>query len=205
MTKPVQTDKILELFSDFDYIEGTPVLYGKLPDTIFEELKQFCENGRKIKDHPLGFLREHINAGYNSYQISVSDTELDQSFTMPYIIALGQMYMFKKYNMPFNQTHRRIRMHNNINHYDGLDIWINYAYKGDINHRHTHTGNFSGVIYIKNVSDQPTIFEYRGKEIVHYGEEGYIGLFPADLWHRVDEITGDYERITMSFNLTYNG
>jgi hypothetical protein len=205
MTKPLQSEKFLELFKDFDFIDGAPVLMGKMPDSIFDEFKQFVENGRKIKDHPLGFLREHINAGYNSYQISVSDTELDQSFAMPYLIALGQMYMYKKYNMSFDETHRRIRMFNNINHYDGLDIWVNYAYKGDVNHGHTHAGQFSGVIYIKNVSDNPTVFTHRGEDVEHYGQEGYIGLFPANLWHRVDEISQDYERITMSFNLTFNG
>ncbi len=46
MTKPLQTEKFLELFSDFEFIEGTPVLYGKMPDVIFNEFKQFCENGR---------------------------------------------------------------------------------------------------------------------------------------------------------------
>ncbi len=47
------------------------VLVGKLPLQIFEEIDYFVEECRIYKNNKLGFLRNHLNAGKNAYQISV--------------------------------------------------------------------------------------------------------------------------------------
>ena len=83
-------------------------------------------------------------------------------------------------------------------HFDGYDIWTNFAYKGDDNPTHNHAGLLSGVIYYKN-HGHPTHFdEYGGS---YEGKDGTMVMFPASVLHHVEEQTVDKERITLAFNI----
>jgi hypothetical protein len=196
--KKIKENEIINLFNDYKILNNVPVLVTKLPEEIFNELIIIIEHHRKIKEHKLNFLFEHYNRGLNSYQISVQKPIIETSFIFPYLIALGQFYLYKLNNISFEKSHRKVLLRENVHHYDGYDIWINYTNKGDENPYHTHSGVFSGVIYIKNTKKIPTIFDEKEK---YYGTPGEIAIFPANLEHKVEKQIEDYERITMSFNL----
>jgi hypothetical protein len=199
--KKIQEDKIIELFKDFKFLNNIQAISGKLPEVIFNELKEFTEIHRKIKNHELNFLFEHYNAGLNSYQISVQKPFVEASFTFPFLIALGQFFLYKYYKIPFQDTHRKLLLRENVNHYDGYDLWINYTKEGDENPFHNHGGFLTGVIYIQNTEKNPTIFL---NNVKHHGLPGEILMFPADLKHAVEKQIENTERITMSFNLNFN-
>ena len=186
------------MFKDFKFLPGTDkLLVGKLPDEIFVEISKFVEHCRKIKDHPLGELYNHLNQGENSYQMSVPAPLLEQSFLFPYLIKLGEHFL-KIHNIPINHHQRPVRLRSNLNHYDSYDCWVNFTNKGDINPPHSHAGNLSGVIYYSNIDKCPTIFE---NDIQYAGKAKEIIIFPASVEHSVNIHTSDNERITLSFNL----
>jgi hypothetical protein len=191
-------EKTLSLFKDYYFIDGTPVLVAKMPESILNELIFISEEYRKIKEHKLSFLYEHCNIGLNTFQISVSKPDFQKSFTFPYLISLGQFYLFATKNISFTDSHRNVLIRENLNHYDGYDFWINYTNKGDENPSHIHAGDFSGVIYVKNTETTPTIFD---NEVKFPGKPGEIVIFPSWLEHGVEKKEDDSERITMSFNL----
>ena len=83
-------------------------------------------------------------------------------------------------------------------HFDGYDIWTNFAYKGDDNPRHNHAGLLSGVIYYKN-HNHPTIFDQYG--CAYEGLDGTMVMFPASVLHHVEPQTVNKERITLAFNI----
>jgi len=201
MPKDIKIDKILSLFQKSIFLEKVPVCSVNLPTDIFRELCLFTEQCRKIKDHNLSFLFEHYNEGKNTYQVSIPKPDIEKSFIMPYLISLGQFYLYAKKNISFEKSHRNVLLRENANHYDGYDLWINYTQRGDENPSHTHAGLFSGVIYIKNTETIPTIFD---NKIKWFGRPGNIVIFPANLSHSVEKQEEDFERITMSFNLYVN-
>ena len=189
------------MFEDFNFLSESnqQVIVGKLPNEIFLEIAQFVEYCRKIKDHPLGHLYNHLNKGQNSYQMSVPKPLLEQSFLFPYLIELGAYYL-KKHNYIIDKQERPVRMRSIHDHYDGYDCWINFTNKGDSNPIHNHAGSLSGVIYYSNIDKCPTIFE---KNVEYAGKEQEIIIFPANLKHFVNTHTSDNERITLSFNLYF--
>ena len=195
----IKWKKILNLFSSYKMLDGVPVLVCKLPEELFKEIQDFVEICRKYKTHPLSFLRQHYNAGENSYQVSIPRSVCGDSFTMPYLIYLGQFFLYKVDEIDLEDSFRSLRIRESSNHFDNIDFWINYISKGDFNPDHTHADNegLSGVIYVTG-NGQPTIFN---NDVEYYGKPGEIAIFPAWLLHRVDEHTDENERITLSFNL----
>jgi hypothetical protein len=190
-----------ELFKDFNLISNTsmPILCGSIPDLIFDELQQFVDDAKKIKQHPLAFLKRHHNLGKNSFQTSVNPILIEQSFLFPYLIKLGEYYLSIReiYTTPQD---RAVRLRSHTNHYDKYDFWINFTNHGDENPMHTHAGSMSGVIYFSNLDELPTIFEDGTK---FFGKPKDIIIFPAQLGHMVTRHTSFTERITFSFNLEY--
>lgn len=195
----IQWKKIMNLFSDYKMLDKVPVLVCKLPEELLAEVNYFVEECRKYQKHPLSFLKQHYNAGKNSFQISVPKVICSDSFTMPYLIYLGQFFLYKLEEIDLEDSLRAVSIRQTSNHFDNIDFWINYSQKGDYNPNHTHADNegMSGVIYITG-NGQPTVFN---NEVEYYGSPGDIAIFPAGLLHKVDEHTDDEERITMSFNL----
>jgi hypothetical protein len=199
--KKIKTDKIFDLFKENKKFNSLPIILTKLPEEIFNEILKIVENHRKIKEHKLNFLFEHYNAGYNSFQISVQKPVVETSFIFPYLITLGQFYFYIFNKISFEQSHRTILLRENVNHYDGYELWINYTEQGDENPPHKHSGHLTGVIYVKNTDNIPTVFNQKEK---FYGKPGEIIIFPADLEHGVEKQIENFERITMSFNLYLN-
>lgn len=194
-------NQIKDLFKNFEFIDNSDILKGELPNEIFNEIKSWVEECRKIKYNPYGFLREHINVGRNSYQISVPPHLIENSYTLAFINYLSEFYVLEKNkNLNHENVFRRITLRKYTGHFDGYDFWINFAYKGDINPLHNHAGNLSSVLYVKN-DGLSTIFE---NGIEYTGKDGEILLFPANLMHEVKEKTTDTERITISFNMIFN-
>lgn len=193
-------NQILELFKDFKIEKEFkyPILRGKLPLELIEELDYIVEQCNKIKNHPLYYLREHKNYGKNTYQVSVPSPLLESSFIFAFVIYMGEYFINKEKNIPFYELRRNIGVRKIKNHFDGYDFWINYANIGDKNPKHNHSGLLSGVIYVKNESKESTIFE---DGFTYCGDKGDIIMFPSEYFHQVNEKIKDTERITIAFNL----
>jgi uncharacterized protein (TIGR02466 family) len=96
--------------------------------------------------------------------------------------------------------------------------WVNYTIKGEAHHAHIHPNSFvSGVLYIKTNGNQDQIrFHNPIISSIHIApvqwdifnskiwsmnvSEGELFLFPSGLMHDVPTVTGDVERISLSFN-----
>ena len=176
-----------------------PVTVFDLPDEIVDEINSWVDHCREIKDHPLSDLKSHENFGYlydgdgkkhNSYQCSIPRDLLESSFTFPLII--------RSCADTFGGYHRSYGLLKWEGHFDGYDIWMNFAYQGDDNPAHSHRGDYSGIIYVKN-DGHPTVFPQFRYE--HVGKNGTMILFPSCLLHQVNEKMTTSERITIAFNV----
>lgn len=183
--------------------EGCPVMVTSLPKLILKEVDEWVKESKRIKSHPLSELKSHENVGYlyedgkkhNSYQCSISPRLIEESFWLPYVLRLSAKYW------GMGSTHRSFKLRKWDGHFDGYDIWTNFAYKGDDNPTHNHAGYLSGVIYYKN-DGHPTIFpEY---DIGYGGDNGTMIMFPSQVLHYVETKTSSQERITLAFNIVKN-
>ena len=182
---------------------GSPVLIFGIPPQIQKELDVWVKESRKFKDSPLAELKAHENVGYlamdgkphNSYQCSISPHLVDQSFWLAWTLRLAEKYWGG------GMQHRDFKLRKYDGHFDGYDIWTNFAYKGDDNPTHNHAGFLSGVIYYKN-HKHPTLFDEYG--VGYEGKDGTMVMFPANTWHHVEPQTVNKERITLAFNIVQN-
>tara|TARA_R100000664_G_scaffold31572_1_gene45309 strand:+ start:177 stop:791 length:615 start_codon:yes stop_codon:yes gene_type:complete len=177
-----------------------PVMVTKIPKQIQKEIEGWVNESKKIKNSPLAELKAHENVGYlsidgkkhNSYQCSISPHLIEQSFWLAWVLRLSKKYWGGE------RRHRLFKLRSWSGHFDGYDIWTNFAYKGDDNPTHNHAGFLSGVIYYKN-HDHPTIFDEHG--IGYEGKDGTMVMFPASTLHHVKPQTVNKERITLAFNV----
>ena len=196
---------IEEIFSDITLIGQTPnlIMQAQLPDKIFDEVKNWIKPCRAVKDDEYRLLLNHYNAGtnHNSYQTAVPQSLIHNSFFLGYACHFGELYLRSTSTHEMNKVvmPRRCHMRHYPGHFDGYDIWVNFAYKGDDNPVHNHSGTLSSIIYIQDEDCQPTIFPEIG--YTHKPEQGQILMFPAHLLHLVEEKKTESERITASFNL----
>ena len=180
--------------------EGCPVMLAKIPPQIMKEVDVWIKESRKFKESPLAELKAHENVGYlsmdgkkhNSYQCSISPHLIEQSFWMAWVLRLTAKYW------GMDKKHREFRLRKHEGHFDGYDIWTNFAYKGNDNPYHNHAGLISGVIYYKN-HKHPTIFDHY--ECAYEGLDGTMVMFPASVLHHVEPQTVNKERITLAFNI----
>ena len=186
--------------------EGCPVMVTKIPKQIQKEIEGWVNESKKFKNSPLASLKAHENVGYlssdgkkhNTYQCSISPHLVEQSFWLAWVLRLTAKYWGGgKYSG--GSFHRPFKIRKWDGHFDGYDIWTNFAYKGDDNPRHNHAGFLSGAIYYKN-HKHPTLFdEYNcGYE----GKDGTMVMFPAKVLHHVEPQTVNKERITLAFNIS---
>ena len=190
-------------------VPGTacPVMVTKIPKQIQREIDGWVSESKKFKNSPLAALKAHENAGYqgrdgynggsgkkhNSYQCSISPHLIEQSFWMAWVLRLTTKYWGA------GKYHREFKLRKYHGHFDGYDIWTNFAYKGDDNPVHNHAGFLSGVIYYKN-HGHPTIFdEYN---CAYEGLDGTMVMFPSSTVHHVEPQTANKERITVAFNIS---
>ena len=184
--------------------ENSPVMVGILPKPIFAEMKHWVKEARKVKDHPLGYLKAHENVGYlaydgkrhNSYQCSIPPHLIDNSYWLAWVLRLCGKY----YPLPTeNVAHRNYMLRRYVGHFDHYDAWVNFAYKGDDNPTHNHAGMLSGVIYVQNPEEEPVLFDQYG--IGYAGQEGTMVLFPSQTFHHVELKKTRKERVTIAFNI----
>ena len=183
-------------------VPGTacPVMVTKIPKQIQREIDVWINESKKFKNSPLSALKAHENVGYlsmdgkahNSYQCSIPPHLIDQSFWLAWVLRLTAKYWGGE------KSHRNFVLRRWSGHFDGYDIWTNFAYKGDDNPTHNHAGFLSGVIYYKN-HNHPTIFDEHG--VAYEGLDGTMVMFPASTLHHVEPQTVNKERITLAFNL----
>ena len=180
--------------------EGCPVLIFDIPKQIQKEIEGWVKESRRFKDSPLAELKAHENVGYlaidgkahNSYQCSISPPLIEQSFWLAWVLRLTAKYW------GMEASHRDFSLRMWKGHFDGYDIWTNFAYKGDDNPRHNHAGFLSGVIYYKN-HGHPTLFDQYN--VAYEGLDGTMVMFPASVFHHVEPQIVNKERITLAFNI----
>ena len=178
-------------------------MVAKIPPLIMKELDVWVKESRKFKDSPLASLKAHENVGYlandgerhNSYQTSISPHLIEQSFWLAWILRLTSKYWGG------GKMNRDFKLRKWDGHFDGYDIWTNFAYKGDDNPRHNHAGFLSGVIYYKN-HKHPTIFDQY--KCGYEGWDGTMVMFPSCVFHHVEPQVVNKERITLAFNIVSN-
>ena len=183
--------------------DGCPVMVAKIPSQIQKELDVWVSESKKFKNSPLAELKAHENVGYlaldgkihNSYQCSISPNLIEQSFWLASVLRLSAKYW------GMGKPNRAFSLRKWDGHFDGYDIWTNFAYQGDDNPTHNHAGMLSGVIYYKNHT-HPTIFdEYN---VAYEGKDGTMVMFPASVLHHVEPQHQNKERITLAFNIVEN-
>ena len=177
-----------------------PVMVIKIPKQIQKEIDGWVNESKKFKNSPLAELKAHENVGYvaldgkkhNSYQCSISPHLIDQSFWLAWVLRLSAKYW------GMGKHNRLFKLRKWEGHFDGYDIWTNFAYQGDDNPTHNHAGFLSGVIYYKNHT-HPTIFdEYN---VAYEGLDRTMVMFPSSVWHHVEPQIVNKERITLAFNI----
>ena len=180
--------------------DDCPVMVTKIPKQILKEIDGWINESKKFKNSPLAALKAHENVGYltfdgkkhNSYQAPISPHLVDSSFWLAWVLRLSAKYW------GMGKTDRNFGLRKWDGHFDGYDIWTNFAYKGDDNPTHNHAGFLSGVIYYKN-HKHPTIFDEYG--MAYEGLDGTMVMFPSNTWHHVEPQTVNKERITLAFNI----
>ena len=180
-----------------------PVMVTKIPKQIHREIDGWINESKKFKNNPLAELKAHENIGYlsadgkkhNSYQCSISPHLIEKSFWLAWVLRLSTKYWGG------GKHHRQFKLRKWDGHFDGYDIWTNFAYKGDDNPPHNHAGYLSGVIYYKN-HKHPTIFDEYG--LAYEGLDGSMVIFPSQVRHHVEPQTVNKERITLAFNIVEN-
>ena len=181
-----------------------PVLVFKIPSQIMKEIDVWIKESKRFKNNPLAELKAHENVGYlaldgkphNSYQCSISPHLVESSFWLAWVLRLSAEYW------GIGKHHRDFQLRKWDGHFDGYDIWTNFAYKGDDNPAHNHGGFLSGVIYYKN-HNHPTVFDQYG--CAYEGLDGTMVMFPSTVIHHVEPQTANKERITLAFNITERG
>jgi len=188
-------NKINNLFKDFSFINEKLLIFkGILPDSILNEVFSFVEESRKYKDHNLGFLKHMNNAGNNEFQCFVPFSLVNSSLFYSYLFYLGNEYISK-----FKNTLQEVKLIKKYYlSYDNYDLWVNFSQKDNDNPPHNHSGIVSGIIYVSNPENTPTIFN---NNFYYKGKLGEILLFPSNLVHSVPKQITNNERITLSFNL----
>ena len=176
------------------------VMVAKIPPQNQKEIDVWVNESKKFKNSPLAALKAHENVGYlandgkkhNSYQCSISPHLIESSFWMAWVIRITKKYW------GMGKPNRAFSIRKWDGHFDGYDIWTNFAYKGDDNPQHNHAGMISGVIYYKN-HGHPTVFDDYG--VAYEGKDGTMVMFPAHVFHHVNPQTVNKERITLAFNI----
>ena len=184
-------------------VDGCPVMVGDIPKQIQKELDVWVNESKKFKNSSLAELKAHENVGYlaadgkqhNSYQCSISPHLIEQSFWLAWVLRLATKY----WGLGKHNRHFSLRKWDG--HFDGYDIWTNFAYQGDDNPTHNHAGFLSGVIYYKN-HKHPTIFDQYS--CGYEGLDGTMVMFPAHVLHHVEPQHQNKERITLAFNIVEN-
>ena len=177
-----------------------PVMMTRIPPQIQKELDVWVKESTKFKDCALSELKAHENVGYkhmdgkqhNSYQCSISPHLIEESFWLAWVLRLTAKYW------GMGKSNRAFSLRKWDGHFDGYDIWTNFAYKGDDNPTHNHAGFLSGVIYYKN-HQHPTIFDEYA--CAYEGLDGTMVMFPSQVLHHVEPQTVNKERITLAFNI----
>ena len=165
-----------DLFKDFYFLSNSkyPIYVGKLHKELISELDTFINATDQIKNHPLGFLKNHKNAGDNSFQVTVPYDLVNNSFLFAYLNHLGEYYLHLTDHISLDMLRRKVTLRENKGHFDLYDFWVNYSELNDKNEMHIHSGTLSGVIYFSNDNNLATNFQ---DNISFNGTKGDIIIF----------------------------
>lgn len=204
---PKVEDELFRLFQDYKFVDGFPILVGKLHPSVHQE---FIDEARRLEQqifHPeLGKLKYHINVGQNLGQASIPKHRLQDGFALHYITALGAYFLDKFGYCSFQDgwSKGQLLMSSHPNNMES-SWWLNWADKTSINERHNHPTSLTSVLYVENAHLASTFFymDDENKVYEHKPEDGTIVLFPGWLEHSVSPIDADGVRITAACNLNF--
>ena len=185
---------------------GSFVMKYKMPDYIIKKLKA---QGKKAKE-----TYNHRLAGH-----------LDNQFLYPVKV---QQWFYKEIHpviQAYRQGHCKYLGLDEINiDFSADDLWVNFMKAGDFNPMHTHTGEYSFVLFLdvpeklkkeakefEGTSSKPgsLLFEYTQQQRPKWAttgtsilpETGDFFMFPAMLQHWVCPFKSKVTRISVSGNL----
>jgi len=192
---------------------GPYCTYIKIDDGLFKGL---LERGRKLTTGTANKKLAGLLGDQRVY--STEDKEWFLKKFQPYIDAyveghcqfVGQEYDEAKFSKSYTL----------------MDLWINFMKETESNPQHTHSGQFTWVIYLKTPDLEEERKAFQGTGLgpgvigMHYGEnampkwaehtykyipeEGFMWIFPAQLRHEVFPYRTPGERISVSGNCFMN-
>jgi len=91
---------------NFSRYGNSPIIGGNIPPLIMDEITEWVNESKSIKNSPLAALKAHENVGYlsmdgkahNSYQCSISPHLIDKSFWLAWVLRLVAKYSENKNN-----------------------------------------------------------------------------------------------------------
>lgn len=192
------------------YLFGIPVYDSRVAgiklESIQDEITKVLDDVKKTNS----FKRPE---GWNSSTHLVSDPTFQTDFVRKCPILKEEIH-YHVCNFLEN-----IGSYVPINNYKITSSWLTQTQKGQHAHLHAHGENdIAGVYYHTTNEDDGSIFfespvevlkssfcfRHLHKRLRFKPEVGKIMLFPAWLLHGVSENTSDHERISVSFNITFN-
>lgn len=166
---------------------------------------------RDLASYELDFIQNKINYKKNLVNFSSEDT---------YILKQPPLYnlslwiqecineFFKEINRPDKKTHLTI-----------TQSWVNITGQGQAHQKHKHWNSFySGVFYINAIENQDKIYfhNYSGLRDIQVTPTEHniynsmtwwipvkskeLIIFPSNLYHEVDIVEHDKNRVSLSFN-----
>jgi len=204
---PTVEGSIRQLFSEYEWIDGFPILKGKLHPVVHQE---FIDEARRLEKqmfHPdLGKLKYHLNVGQNLGQASIPKHRLNDGFSLHYITALASHFLAEFGFCDFQDAWSKgqLLMSSHPQNQES-SWWLNWSDKTSINERHNHPTSLTSVLYVENTQLASTFFymDDESKVYEHKPEDGTIVLFPGWLEHSVSPIDSDGVRITAACNLNF--
>jgi len=197
--------------TDLGYFFNQGFVKHKMPEDLFEKIKQECYRIKELKNHE----------PYNTHRLENVRDEVEEYFTN-LIYYYQDQYNTKSTDYPLDIEDPYLQ-----------NLWVNFQRKGEFNPPHTHTGSYSFNIWVTvpyynaeefnhpmsayNNKIRPGalsgsfMFQYTNilgelRDMYYEGDktyEGYCFLFPAKLTHQVFPFySSDELRITVSGNIS---
>tara|TARA_R110000803_G_scaffold164689_1_gene228344 strand:+ start:227 stop:880 length:654 start_codon:yes stop_codon:yes gene_type:complete len=198
--------KVKDLFKNFSFIDQaeSPILKGKMDNYIFDEFKKIVLKYSKTRKHKFGWLKNHYyhNIDNFDYRCYISNLLIEPTFILEYIRFLGSYFISNLFDFSLKEVYREIHFKQAANNTlkDNYELWINYSSQDNYSTPHIHPAALSGIIYIENTENCPTILK---PNCCIFGNPGDIVIFPSSLQHQVPPNPNSKERITIAFNLNF--
>ena len=153
------------------------------------------------------FAHDHL---FYEYDVDITDDQINQILWLFKYKEKGQFEQLTTFksinvlNLPLLKSLKEKIVHILKEHNLTLDNnWAQFYNKNSSHGLHNHYGSFySGIIYLKGDNASPTIFRNSNLTSVytHHFKKNVLLLFPSIVFHEVEKLKNDEERLIISFN-----